>query len=333
MRDNSTGTQHSSDNRPQWYKRAESGPFVGDNFTPELMSRIESVTSGLNRISSHRLRRLKMIVWAVTPAILILGGAILWNSSRLNDEIAAPATQQQVSASPLPTATVLPPPNPAIFDFGNAAYYTTLQQESDRMFTHAALTSEGIVWSPAPERIESGNMDDHATKPYRLYLNDRNEHELSTVSSNLIYTFPLTVRIEQAQQDAYMELYKIIGVGPHVVLVTSAKIPGAAQPSEEKLWALDVKGAISGEQVEPKEIVSFHSVGGSQFVFGIETQRQELVYIYSTLEGSDGEYKEEAKVYRLETGETHLLTTYSISKDQITYTIDGETQVTDQIFK
>lgn len=332
MKDNSAGTQHITDNRPQWYKRAESGPFVGDNFTPELISSIESVTSGLNRIPSHRLRRRKMIVWTVTPAILILGGAILWNSSRLNDEIAAPTTQQQVSASPLPTATVLPP-NTAIFDFGTAAYYTTLRQESDRMYTHAALTSEGIVWSPAPERIESGNMDDHATEQYRLYLNDTNEHELSTASSNLIYTFPLTVRIEQAQQEAHMELYKIIGVGPHVVLVTSAKIPGAAQPSEEKLWALDVNEAVSGEQIEPKEIVSFHSVGGSQFVFGMETQRQELVYIYSTLEGSDGEYKEEAKVYRLETGETSLLTTYSISKDQITYTIDGETQKTDQIFK
>jgi len=352
--------------QPDWYKRAETGPFDGNKFTPLLMSKVEhSAAKDAERRMNKPRRRRNAAIWAGGAAVVLVLGSLGWNSGLLNDSrqlagpvptlsgapvlgvlpehsqlpspvpaqmAAVPPEEAAASTAPAPSATALPPPGAAVFELGGTAYYAPLLHSSDQAFTQAALTSEGVVWSPAPARIENGNMDDHPTQPYSLYVSSMDQPELTLSSSQLIYTLPLTSRIAKAGKDAYMDLNKIIGLDSYVLFVTSAHLPGTAQASEEKLWVLDLREVTGGTAAEPKEIVSFHSAGGRMFTFGLDSQRRELVYIYSTPNG-DGEYDKEAVRYLLDTGESKPLEAYLETAKGISYSVDGNMQKTDQIFR
>ncbi|ASA21739.1 hypothetical protein [Paenibacillus donghaensis] len=327
-----------TESRPEWYERAEDGPFPeGEGFTLELMTKVEMAAADTGKRKKAGLLRYPAVAFG-GAAVLLIAGAVSWNMGWLGSpqETAAVSLPGVIAASPGPSSAQKPLIEPAVFKFGVVDYHIPLLQESDRAFVHAAETTEGIVWSPAPERIEN-NLDDRATTPYQLFLSKQRLPEMSITftelsedASKLLYTLPLTSYIPSADREAYMDLGGMNGLGPYVIYATSARIPGAAQPSEEKLWVLDTRSATAGADSVPKELISFHSSGGRLFSYGWNSERRELVYIYSQPNG-DGEYDNEAAVYHLDTGKTEALDQFSKTSEAISYTINGEVRATDRL--
>lgn len=332
-------TEGTPESRPEWYERAEEGPFSeGEGFTPGLMTKVEMATADTGKRKKAGRLRYPAVAFGGAAALLI-AGAVGWNLGWLGSrqETAAVPAPGVIAASPGPSSAQKPPIEPAVFKFGAVDYHIPLLQESERAFVHAAETTEGIVWSPAPGRIENGNLDDRPTTPYQLFLSKQRLPEMSLTftilseeASKLLYTLPLTSYIPSADREAYMELGGMNGLGPYVIYTTSARIPGAAQPGEEKLWVLDIRSAAAGTDSVPKELVSFHSSGGRIFSYGWNSERRELVYIYSQPNG-DGEYDNEAAVYHLDTGVTEALDQFSKTGEEISYTINGEVRATDRL--
>ncbi|WP_310551988.1 hypothetical protein [Paenibacillus glufosinatiresistens] len=225
-------------------------------------------------------------------------------------------------ASPAASSSPAPSPPAAEFKLPSGTYSIEVPDEQLKYAVDAAESPEGIVWFPLPKLLGRGTLDEHAATPYKLYLSPKKEGVLSAEATDarLICTLPMTVYLEQARADADMRLNSLFNVGPYVLMSTSAHLPGAAQPSEEKLWLLDLKNVGTTGEAEAKEIVSFHSVGGYQFEMGIDNEQAALFYIYSTPDGNGG-YERKARIYHPDSETEETPVSYERREDgSLTYT-------------
>lgn len=217
------------------------------------------------------------------------------------------------------------PPVPAfgwaVFELGGMPYHIPLREEDDILYVHAGKTDFGVLWAPAVKRNGDG-LEMHPIEPYSLVLSGTGSRELSEDTALPIYTFPLTVWNERAGNEAYLYVDGIYGAGPYAVISTSSRLNGAPQASEEQLWAFDVQAAAAGKILKPQMIVSYHSVGGALFEFGVNRERMEVVYVSSVPDG-DGGYQKTAGLYSLSTGAAGKLTAYRMDSGVIHYVRNG----------
>lgn len=69
-------------------------------------------------------------------------------------------------------------------------------------------------------------------------------------------------------------------------------------------------------------VTNYHESGGYLFDFGVNKDTNDIVYIQTTPYGND--YKKEAYIYHMETGNTQKIENFKLQDDNFTYNIDGK---------
>lgn len=158
-------------------------------------------------------------------------------------------------------------------------------------YNFAAVTSSGIVWSPAPE-MEGGGAGPEGIplEPFSIYLSDPGDNQLNAAKARKLWTLPLP-----EATDEYTKLSSLQGVGEYVVYHTYTNFRGGAQSLRNQAWVLK-----TSDPSKNIEMLSYHAAGGYIYYWGIEEQDKLYVSVSQIPGNADGGYNYEANVYSLE---------------------------------
>lgn len=287
-----------------WYAQAGKRPFIEDGFTPELMIQIEQAATLKNK--NHRRYRINKSVLLTSVAMILLIGALnlpigAWKS---HGPVQSSSVQSQ-AAGILPSSTpatndkaLESPTSPAEFEISGKKYYMPLPMSRDKSKAYAVETTAGILWSPPPPMVDYKKPKyTHPTEPFTLYLSSKDQTELSASSATRIYTFPLYA----GGASTYQYLSGVFGAGDYVLLYTYKRTLGADKYEYAKMSTLNVKKAMAGKTVVPKELTSFDdTLLNYKSIIALDKEHDQLVLSYLEYIG-DLKFQEKTVLYDLET--------------------------------
>ena len=290
-----------NERKPDWYKRAQTGPFEREPFTEADMRRIEQVVqeryadeqkpTRLNRkprtdaaVGAVRLTRTARI--SAAAALLLLAGGGVYTAVQISG---CPPTQAVMSspggdaADPSKTKRV-PPEGVSTFLLGGTTYFYDDSAARIPEWTRAVRTTKGIVWTPAPQMtgrammIRSMSVDDHPTTPFQLYFSDPNQQQLTEKNSFMLPGMPL-----QGQDSSrYGYIDNLWAVGGHVVYTTSMHVAGDSRREEEQAWIVDTRGLPTapspGTDMNVHPLTDFDSEGGHPLELAYDEANGLLIY-------------------------------------------------------
>ncbi|MDO3411265.1 hypothetical protein QWJ34_15980 [Saccharibacillus sp. CPCC 101409] len=321
-------------NRPEWYKRAQDGPFEREPFTEEMMRRVErSAASGAEAPrekagrpagsgrGGHNAR-----LASAAALILLLGGSGAYAASHWSQwrpEVPAASGVSQ-PASGRHFEEVVPPAGTSTFPLGGRTYFFDDAYARIPEWTRAVRTAAGIVWTPAPQMSGTANtihdmkMDDHPETSFKLYLSGPDKQELSEEESLKLLELPLTTL---GNPDGYPYIDDLWAAGRYVVYTTSIHVKGAPQRKDEKVWVVDTEGLPTTRQdgtlLDVRAITDYRSAGGETFELAYDADNQRLLYYrqsYDTEQaGRTGEAGGEAAAYDLDSGGSFYLDDYGMN--------------------
>ncbi|CAH1055848.1 hypothetical protein [Paenibacillus pseudetheri] len=287
-----------------WYAQAGKRPFIEDGFTPELMLQIEQAATLKNK--NHTRYRINKSVLLTSVAMILLMGVLnlpmgIWKSQ---GPIQSSSVQSQ-AAGILPSSTpatndraLETPTSPAEFEISGKKYYMPLPMNRDKSKAYAVETTAGILWSPPPTMVDYKKPKyTHPTEPFTLYLSSKDQTELSASSATRIYTFPLYA----GGASTYQYLSGVYGAGDYILLYTYKRTLGADKYEYAKMSTLNVKKAMAGETMVPKELTSFDdTLLNYKSIIAVDKEHDQLVLSYLEYIG-DLKFQEKTVLYDLET--------------------------------
>lgn len=340
MKSKSNGEKQVMIGQTDWYGQAGKRPFPEDGFTPALMTRIEQAAD-YKSAGRRRFQINKRFAITSLATFLLIGTLVLpfgdWKSP---GQVASPSGQSQGAAllptvSPSTTSFYKPPVGSALFEFSGKKYYMPLPIDRNKQRAFAVETSEGIVWSPPPPMVNYNKpKDTHPTEPYTLYLSSKDQTELSASSATRLYTLPLLA----GDSNTYFSLEGVLGVGDYVLITTIKHTLGTGAYFDGMHSIINVKKAVAGETVVPKELQSralrpFSAKG----LFAFDKERKQLIIFDYINNGGGGDTSNER--FDLETSNILKPATINIVSEiqletlTMTYEIDGELRKADIIMK
>lgn len=302
--------------KPEWYREAGRGPFAEDEFTPQLMARIELAAERRNGAGKVMRRRIGI---AGVTAVLLLG-VLLWPlgggegegyTAQINSFFGkknAAAVRPSASPSTAPSSTAEaynPPLGSPEFELGGVKYYMPIPSNVDKTHAQVLETPLGIVWSPPPQMTDYLKPKyTRNTEPYSLYLTPKGHVELSADSAKRIYTFPLYVGSAQT----YFSLGQFYSAGDYLLVAHySYKLGEEREFRKWKLSRINLKEAAAGKLSAPEEILTFDaSLSVYRSFMAINPDREELLAVSYSEDGKGG-YIQKSKLYDISGGKYQLL--------------------------
>lgn len=343
MRSKSDGEKQVMIGQTDWYGQAGKRPFPEDGFTPALMTRIEQAADSKSA-GRRQLQINKRFAITSLATFLLIGALVLpfgdWKNA---GQVASPTGQSQ-GATLLPTVSPSttdqsynPPVGSALFEFSGKKYYMPLPLDRNKNIAFAVETSAGIVWSPPPPMLDYSKPKlTRPTEPSSLYLSPKGQTELSVSSATRLYTFPLYA----GGSNTYVTLHGIIAAGDYVLIPTTKHTLGTVGVEsyfDGKYSTINVKEAVAGETVVPKELFSSTSQRFSdKGLFALDKEHDQLVILYYEDNGEGG-CNTIVDRYDLETSsilKPAAITEISAIKSEtrtMTYKVDGELRKADII--
>ncbi|NGZ77966.1 hypothetical protein [Saccharibacillus alkalitolerans] len=306
--------------KPAWYKRAGEGPFGGKLFTERMMENVEREIRehGEGAAAKRRTRRGKKAARtaAAAAALLMLtgGGLAIYGALDNGGAGTVPAAEVSESAKNAEAAAhtddIVPPDGVSAFRFGGRRYFYDDSAARIREWTRAVRTTEGIVWTPAPDMTGSAktiygmSMDDRPRTPFKLYLSGTENQELREADSLKLLELPLT------DGEPYRHPYidDLWAAGRYAVYATSLHVEGAPQLKNERIWMIDTAQAGISGRAEPRFVTDYHSAGGETFELAYDAEANVLIYFRSAPgeTGTDSGLSE-AVAYHPDTGKRETL--------------------------
>lgn len=297
------------DGQTEWYAEAGKKPFNEEGFTPQLMLRIEQAAS--NNIPGYKRYRIHKHMVLTSLAAIMLIGAIsvpmgVWKNqgSILSTSVHSSSVQSQ-AAGVLPSASPAmndkeyePPVGSALFEIGGKKYYMPLPLDRNKSKAYAVETTAGILWSPPPPMVDYKKPKyTHPTEPFTLYLSSKEQTELSASSATRLYTFPLYA----GSASTYQYLSGFFGAGDYILLSTYTKTIGKDIMENGKFLTLNVKEAMTGENVVLKELTSFDwDLLNYKSIIAIDKEHEQLIFSYLEYP-VDKTYQDKTVLFDLET--------------------------------
>lgn len=182
-----------------------------------------------------------------------------------------------------------------------------------KRYNFAAVTSNGIVWSPAPP-MEGEGTDPAGIPldPFTIYLSAPADIKLNAAKARKLWTLALP-----EASNEYTKLSSLQGVGEYVVYHTYTMFRGGAQALKNQAWALK-----TSDPADNIEILSFHAAGGYFYRWGIEEQNKLYVSVSQRPDGDDS-YEYEVYVYSFEQERKTQMNQFTIDNDMINFQYKG----------
>lgn len=292
------------DGQTEWYAEAGKKPLNEEGFTPQLMLRIEQAAS--NNIPGYKRYRIHKHMVLTSLAAIMLIGAIsvpmgVWKNqgSIHSTSVHSQAARILPSASPaINDKEYEPPVGSAQFEIGGKKYYMPLPLDRNKSKAYAVETTAGILWSPPPPMVDYKKPKyTHPTEPFTLYLSSKEQTELSASSATRLYTFPLYA----GSASTYQYLSGFFGAGDYILLSTYTKTIGKDIMENGKFLTLNVKEAMTGENVVLKELTSFDwDLLNYKSIIAIDKEHEQLIFSYLEYP-VDKTYQDKTVLFDLET--------------------------------
>jgi hypothetical protein len=325
-----------------WYSMAGKQPLREKGFTPELIRRIEQAAADDKSLRSNRFMSGKRVVTVGLVAALLISLFVIpfddWQRGDSNPGVSIQSRAAAPSPSPVPTSAMgkyEPPVGAAGFQINGKNYYMPLPLDRDKEASYAVDTSEGILWSPAPPMVNYTKPKYlHPTEPYSLYLSSKDQPELSAASARRLYTFPLY----DGGAQTYNRLWRVYGVGNYALLVTTTETMGIGQTTPSKLVILDVKKAVAGEVVEPREGFVLDSFFNDYKSYIAVDKEHEAFLMVNINAKSNPSHFNKVRLYDLNSNTIHELEApvNTEKKGAVTtaqYEVDGEMRTAEVVLK
>ncbi|WP_339319318.1 hypothetical protein [Paenibacillus sp. FSL R10-2734] len=325
-----------------WYAQAGKRPFIEDGFSPELMMRIEQAAT--NKTPGYKRYRINKSVLLTSLAMILLIVVLnlpmgVWKSQ---GPVQSSSVQSQAGGI-LPTSSpdtndkaLDPPVGSALFEISGKKYYMPLPLDRNKEKAYAVETTSGILWSPPPPMVDYKKPKyTHPTEPFTLYLSSKDQAELSASSATRIYTFPLYA----GSASTYQYLNGFYGAGDYILLTSSTRTLGSDKLENGRISMLNVKKAVAGETVVPKELTNFdETLLSYKYLFAVDKEYEYLVISYLEYP-VDKKYQDKTVLYDLETLSIRTTATTKGFKEiegetlTMDYEVDGKLRKADIIVK
>ena len=346
MRSKADGEKQIMIGQTEWYGQAGKRPFPEDGFTPALMTRIEQAAD-FKSAGRRRFRIKKQFAITAIATLLLIGTIVLPFEDWKNAGPFASPSGQSLGAALLPAVSppatdqsYNPPVGSALFEFSGKKYYMPLTIDRNKLSASAVETSAGIVWSPPPPMVDYTKKGyTRPTEPRSLYLTSKGQTELSVSSATRLYTFPLYA----GGASTYYVLGGIIGAGDYVLMPTSKYtlgIGGSEKYFDGKYSTINVKEALAGETVIPKELFSDVTQKSSKKgLFAFDKELDQLLILNYVDNGDGGNNTTVDRIDRYDLENSSILKPATITElseikaetRTMTYKVDGELRKADII--
>lgn len=329
-----------NEREPDWYKRAQAGPFEREPFTEEDMRRIESAIlerqtdeqedkrspkNGRIRAAVRAARRNGTArISAVAAAVLLLAGGGAYAAMQMSERIpSVPMASGPSGGDTDPsTASVAPPAGVSTFSLGGKSYFYDDSNASIPEWTRAVRTTEGIVWTPAPQMTGSATTikdmqpGDHPQTPFQLYFSDPNKPQLTERESFMLPGLPLNGR----DSSRYWYIDHLWAVGAYAVYTTSVHVAddSGLGREDEQAWVVDTQGLPTtpsfGTVMDVRLLTNFDSDGESPFELSYDETNGRLIYTVEVPPEDGGVEGEELVVaQQLDNGSKVFVERYGIA--------------------